>query len=556
MKNISKIKSDGLLIEDATIVNNIDIIDNHSSGVLSLIAQIAMVKNSNKSQSNPIEHVDGTLDVAQTLTKEQFDAIVELAKNDYIHNANIVAKTNLHFDAAYSDDIETFKTAFPNIEINIPIQYLRFQDPEVERILKENFPHEGEAFTLDELSNITSIRLQFQNSEIQYFNELRYFINLTSIHTYAFNGCKKLREVSLPPVDNLDFPDANPGNLTSWEPSLESVFIKDIRSYMMTKVCRDTLHYSLTRPVSNGNATLYIYDSKTPIVDIACPRDVTVVKPNLFYNYRALKSFSGHEELSQIGDSAFFDNINLETVDNIDNVTIIKPFAFANCKKLILHSLPERMEMPSGYTLPTNGIFWNCEKIEISKIPDFITELYGTFNKCRSIKTMDLNNVTVLRSTGYPYLNEYDIYRTGSAFQQCQALTDVKGAKLKVIGEGSFLYCENLQNIKTPEVTKINNMAFKNCTSLRIVDFPKCTLIGEGGYGYVDGAFANCTSLQSASFGKLTKIGANSFFGCNNLTSITFNGTKSEWGAVTLEDKWNNNCSLSVVHCIDGDVSL
>lgn len=54
----------------------------------------------------------------------------------------------------------------------------------------------------------------------------------------------------------------------------------------------------------------------------------------------------------------------------------------------------------------------------------------------------------------------------------------------------------------------------------------------------------------------VVKIGYYAFSGCSSLSTFNFEGTTSQWNAITKGDNWNRNVPATVVHCTDGDVPL
>ena len=52
----------------------------------------------------------------------------------------------------------------------------------------------------------------------------------------------------------------------------------------------------------------------------------------------------------------------------------------------------------------------------------------------------------------------------------------------------------------------------------------------------------------------LTYIGSEAFYGCESLTSITFEGMVEQWDKIELGNCWSSNVPTGVVHCTDGDV--
>ena len=52
----------------------------------------------------------------------------------------------------------------------------------------------------------------------------------------------------------------------------------------------------------------------------------------------------------------------------------------------------------------------------------------------------------------------------------------------------------------------------------------------------------------------MTSIGEGAFSCCISLTSITFNGTKAQWNAISKGYDWDCYIGSYTVHCTDGDI--
>ncbi|MBE6666476.1 MAG: leucine-rich repeat domain-containing protein [Ruminococcaceae bacterium] len=97
------------------------------------------------------------------------------------------------------------------------------------------------------------------------------------------------------------------------------------------------------------------------------------------------------------------------------------------------------------------------------------------------------------------------------------------------IGERAFQGCENLTGITIPDsVMVIGNFAFQNCKGLTSVTIP-----------------ISMTSIQRCAF---------QF--CYNLATITFNGTISEWHAISKGHGWGDQISTNYVTCSDGSLYI
>lgn len=132
-----------------------------------------------------------------------------------------------------------------------PDEYIRFADPEVERICVANWG-DGVGLTYKAARNITSLGGKFSgNKQITSFDELRYFTGLVSLGDSEFNECSALTTIylgnlldlgeaslrSCPLAGDLFFPKvisygnrvlANDANVTSLRlPSVENLGISE-----------------------------------------------------------------------------------------------------------------------------------------------------------------------------------------------------------------------------------------------------------------------------------------------------------------------------------------
>ncbi len=82
--------------------------------------------------------------------------------------------------------------------------WIEFQDPLVEEICVANFDENGDGgIDMLEAAHVTSLGTVFSGTEIEYFDELKYFTCLEEIDDYAFLGCNDLCSIEFPQNTNF-----------------------------------------------------------------------------------------------------------------------------------------------------------------------------------------------------------------------------------------------------------------------------------------------------------------------------------------------------------------
>ena len=69
-------------------------------------------------------------------------------------------------------------------------------------------------------------------------------------------------------------------------------------------------------------------------------------------------------------------------------------------------------------------------------------------------------------------------------------------------------------------------------------------------------AFYGCVFISITIPNSVTYIGDFAFARCTKLTSITFQGTKEEWNAISKGVSWKTGVPATEVICTDGSVAL
>lgn len=113
----------------------------------------------------------------------------------YLHIAGSASQSNIDF----------LKGKFPALVLTVDqiVNYFKFADPEVSRIVAENWG-DGTGTSLEQIESVTSIGGVFSsNKSIETFEEFQYFTKVTSLpggygSNKAFQGCSNLKKIILP----------------------------------------------------------------------------------------------------------------------------------------------------------------------------------------------------------------------------------------------------------------------------------------------------------------------------------------------------------------------
>lgn len=227
-----------------------------------------------------------------------------------------------------------------------------------------------------------------------------------------------------------------------------------------------------------------------------------------------------------------------------------------------------KKEFPKGFTEALLNCGINPLEQGLNYVPDY-------FLKSSGIKEFIIpNNITSIGDF---------------AFEGCNSLTSVEiGNNVTSIGYDAFDDCTSLTSVEIPNnVKSIDYKAFCNCTALTKVNYTGTidqwveinfydALSNPLYYAnnlYInnqlitkvvlttatkinDDAFTNCISLTSVTIpDSVTSIGNDAFSGCYSLININYNGTKSQWDAISKYNKdWAYGVNITV-YCTDGEIN-
>ena len=200
---------------------------------------------------------------------------------------------------------------------------------------------------------------------------------------------------------------------------------------------------------------------------VTLPDGIWSIAPYAFLRCQTIRSFSASDDLSMIGEGAFFECTHLSLVSIPNSVKFIDAYAFTGTSYQA--QAGEFVVLGDGILTAYNG---GDDEI---MIPDSV----------RLIAPRTFYEYTALSKVKIPS----SVYAIGKqAFCQCTSLSDLSlSSGLVHIGEEAFVNCKKLKTLSLPSsVSLVDKGAFLNCTGLE-----ELSLCGkELSVSY--GAFAYC----------------------------------------------------------------
>lgn len=198
---------------------------------------------------------------------------------------------------------------------------------------------------------------------------------------------------------------------------------------------------------------------------------VTSIGNSAFYDCIDLTKVTIPNSVTSIGKWAFQKCSRLTSIDIPNSVTTIYDYAFAECYGLTSIVIPESVTSVGWW------VFYSCSGLISVSIPSSLTVINNyMFCDCSALKSISIpNSVTDIR------------FR---AFSRCNSLTSIDiPSNVKSIGDFAFEFCSGITTVNIPNsVTSIGREAFYAC-NLTLVK------IGSGVKSIGDKAFASNKEL-------------------------------------------------------------
>ncbi len=391
----------------------------------------------------------------------------------------------------------------------VPEGNITFTDSIVKNICVSHWDANGDGeLSYVEAASVTSLGEVFRgNTAITSFNELQYFIGLSSISNNAFENCSNLASFVLPSTINV---------LGNWA----------------FKGCVG-LTGSLTLPNSVTSIGYYAFENCSGLTGpLAIPNSVILIGGSAFYN---CSGFTGSliigNSVTSIGGGAFSNCSGLTGSLTIPNsVTSIGEGAFSGCS-----GFTGTLTLPNSVTSIGYRTFYNCSGLMGTlTIPNSVTSIgEGAFSGCSGF-TGDLvipNSVVTIGSNGQ--------YVTG-AFENCTGFsgTLTLSDSLTMIGNKTFIGCSGLTGslIIPNSVTLIGSSAFASCSG-----FSGDLTIPNSVTSIGGAAFSGCSGFSGDLIipNSVTSLGGSAFYNCSGFTgTLTISNSMT-----TISDQAFYKCS-------------
>jgi hypothetical protein len=180
------------------------------------------------------------------------------------------------------------------------------------------------------------------------------------------------------------------------------------------------------------------------------PDGNTIIKKNAFKNNAYLKKIVIPANVEIIGEFAFANCQNLESVIFItDNLIEIKDHAFYGCKKIETIDLPEGLE----YIRPC--AFFDCTSLQMVHLPSSLIQISGyAFSSCKALYFVAFNDETT--------------------------------ASLKRINKAAFSHTNLLDMVLPRSIEYLENDIFNGCPIMHIQMYKPLTSFGFDAFDGID----------------------------------------------------------------------
>ena len=418
---------------------------------------------------------------------------------------------------------------------------------------------------------------------------------VTTVGSYAFNGCSNLTAVELPDtltaIGDYAFAWSNVAEITI----PDGVVTIGASAFWGTALADVVIPDSVT---TIGAGAFW----ETKLVDVVIPDSVTTIGESAFRYCWEMKTLHLGSGLTTVEDYAF-DRCEAAVTLSADNrALVLEDNALFNAEKTRLIQYfegPKDTDRAEAYTIPTgveeicDGAFDCCDDLKTIVIPDTVQRIgQEAFGQCSNLEGLTIPaSVTKIESSAFLY-NKYPVHVAAANTAYCSedgvvysknmdtlcyagaaagaysipngvafigdtaasgaAITSLTlPASVEKIGDEAFQDCEQLQTLTfLGSIKEIGYSTFGGCHSLNRVTIP------EGLKKISASAFSSCTDLRSVTIPKsVTMIERSAFEACDSLLDVYYAGSKTDWEQILIVGGDNNPLWNAAIH-YDGSTTV
>jgi hypothetical protein len=311
-------------------------------------------------------------------------------------------------------------------------------------------------------------------------------------------------------------------------------------------------------PVTSiGNGAFY---QCTNLNSVTIPGSVTSIGHGAFAFCGSLTSVTIPDSITNIGAFTFYACSNLASARISTNMTSIGVSAFDSCTGLT------NVNIPNGITNIGSSAFQNCAGLTSVTIPASVASIgQYAFDFCGSLLTIavDPQNTNyssldglllVLQTTNYSHASFNGTY-TNTVLIQCpagKAGNYTIPNSVTLIGNFAFDSCTGLTSVViSTNVTIIGDWAFSGCSGLTNVTIGN-NVISIGSY-----AFESCSSLMSIIIpDNVTTIGYHAFDDCTSLTDVTIGSGLTKSSLQIISGDFSDCPNLTSIYLMGAENSV
>lgn len=233
---------------------------------------------------------------------------------------------------------------------------------------------------------------------------------------------------------------------------------------------------------------------------------------------KSIKTVKLPENITTIGERAFYDCTNLTSINIPLSVTIIKNAAFARCTNILSITLPNTLK-----TIEESA-FSECFALSGVFVPTSVTSIGDwSFSDCGGLIEVDSNNLYYSSNNGV-LLN-----KNQSILIKCPISISgnyIIPNTVTTIKDWAFRACNKIETIRIPSSTiSVASNSFTGCTGEFIVDLDNPNFSSNNGvlFNKVQTVLIKCPISKSGSYTMPTttiSISDNAFMNCELLTEV------------------------------------